>query len=556
MEVNLLTNPNNPKGLAVQFPYSEAAVEKIKTVLGFEWNKSNKLWISQGPEVLLDMERFGIKPGWISPDARSVGEDFRQQLWGSIKARSEPIYEQEYGYQEQGSKFLANLPVALLGDDLGLGKSKQALDAVNLIGAKKVLVLAPKTITYNWLNEIHKWHSEYTAGVVPDEKHNHRKEIDRTRFWKDPPQIVIANYEKLLTADWPYQIEWDVLICDEMSRLKTSTTQTWKNVKRIAIHSDRLWGLTGTPLEIRIPELYSLFRLMRPAVLGNWMRFLTQHCKTDWSGNIVKIENLELLRDRIGYWMLRRTKEEVLNNLPPKIYNEQYIEMTKEEEQEYQVLRDEFEEFLINHEIGGTADPLVQTLRLRQWCCSPALFNIKRQGSKYEALLEIIKENPDKKILVFCYFEQMVSQLSNWLATETDYNQEAFISGNVKSQERIERVIRFNENKLGQIFLSTDAGNQGINLTSVEIVVHYDQLFNPQKMRQREDRTHRIGQKNVVNVIHLLYKDSIDQGMWLLNRERQELFEQVIEGAESLMIRRMNPERWRRVVAGRSIGHD
>lgn len=554
MEVNLLSNPSNPAGLAVQFPYSEKAVEQIKLCLGLEWNPSHKLWISSGPEVLLDFERFNIKPGFISREAREIGEGFREQLWGSIQARNEPIYERLYGYQEQGSKFLANLPIALLGDDLGTGKSKQALDAAANIGAEKILILAPKTITYNWLDEVATWHPEYTAGVVPDVLSSNKKP-HRRQFWREQPQIVIANYEKLMTSDWPYKQDWDVLICDEASTLKNSTTQKWKNVRRIAKNSSRFWCLTGTPLEIRIPELYNLFRLMRPAVLGNYMRFLSQHCVTDWAGNITGIKNLELLRDRISYWMLRRTKEEVLPFLPRKIpLPPKYIEMTAEEEDEYQTLRDEFEEFLINHEVGGTNDPMVQTLRMRQWCCSPAIFGIERRGSKYETLLELIRENSDKKIMVFCDFEKMISILSNWLVADVDYNPEALISGNVKAPDRIARVKAFNEGQLGQVFLSTDAGNQGINLTSVEICVHYSQIWNPMKMRQREDRAHRIGQENILEVVSLLYKNTIDEGMWLLNREREELFEAVVEGAEQQLIKRMNPERWRRVVAGKSIG--
>lgn len=556
--VHLYSNPNRDTGLAANFPYNEEHVKRIKLCLGYAWNKSHKSWMSEGPEVLLDMERFGIKPDWLSTEARSTAEDFRQSLWLSLQARQEPIYDEEYGYQRQGTLFLANNKRAILADDMGLGKTKQSLDAVSMVGAGRILVLAPKTLTYNWLEEVAKWHPEYTAGVVPDFKSDSKKKgIGRNNFWKKPPNIVIANYEKLRGEDWP-NIQWDVLICDEATRLKNSTTLTWKNVRTISRRlnpaMDYFWALTGTPLEIRVEELYNIFTILRPAVLGNFMRFREQHCKTDWSGTVIGVQNMDLLRDRIGYFMLRRTKEEVLDNLPPKLPPQNvFINMTVEEEKDYQELLAEFGEFL-NDTSLNVGDPLTKLLRMRQFCCTPAIWDVPRKGSKYEALKDIIKDW-EGRVVVFCFFEEVTRLLANWLREDVGYNPIAYIAGNVDPRERIERVKRFNNGELGKVFVSTDAGQQGLNITGANLIIHFDQLWNPQKMHQREDRLHRIGQKDTVNVMNLLYIDSIDYGMYELNLERQELFDDVIEGAEEVMIRKLSPARLKRIAEGKLGGN-
>lgn len=548
MQVNILSSPKHSAGLAAQFAYSEAAVDSIRQVLGFTWNKSEKVWESEGPEVLLDMQRFGIGISWISKEARGLAEEFRQQLWDILDAKSEPIHEEEFGYQRQGTRVLMSSRRYLLGDDMGLGKSKQALDAVVELGLRRVLVLCPKTLIYNWQAEVEKWYPDISHEIMSD----NRK--DRAGFWNSESTIKIANLEKVRLADWAFNVEWDCVIIDEIQRLKTATTETYKKVKQVIKRSNYVWGLTGTPLEIRLPELYNIFQLLRPAVFGNFMRFRDQHLITDWGGTVVGAKNLELLRDRIGYFMLRRTKAEVLRNLPSKVYNNQFIKLTVHEQKEYQELLMEFEKFLVEKEVGGSSDPMVQTIRLRQWCCSPAIWGIEASGSKYQTLLETI-DNWDGRVLVFCSFEQMTILLSQWLQNDiSDLNKDAYISGAVGSEERIRRVKLFNEGKLGRVFLSTDAGQQGINLTGADMVIHYDQLWNPQKMHQREDRAHRIGQQKIVNVVNLLCMDTIDVGMFQLNREREQLFEEVIEGAEEAMLKKLDAPRLRRIVEGRLNG--
>lgn len=509
------------------------------------------MWLTDGPEILSDMQRFGIRIEWMSASAREICEGFRQQLWDVMDARYEDDSEELYGYQKTGVKVLVAMPNSILADDMGTGKTKQALDAAVKRDAKNILVLCPKTLCYNWVAEVQKWHPELSCGVVPDGvksgRQKGKKIIGREEFWQAPPPIVIANYEKIRLKDWPFDIEWDVVILDEATKLKNRETSLYSLTRQLLKRTECAWALTGTPLEIRVLELYNILGLLRPAVLGNFMRFRDQHLITDWGGNVIGVQNLELLRERIAPFMLRRTKSEVLRQLPPKIYNNVYVKFTPQEAAAYEAMTSEFNNWLDSHGVSGSGDPLVQLLRMRQFCATPMIFTDELgRGSKFELLEEII-EQYQGRIVIFCFFKEVVHKLREWLRADP----EAVIHGDVPNEERLPRINAFNEGKLGKVFLSTDAGGMGLNITGADMIIHYDQLWNPQRMHQREDRLHRIGQKNNVTVVNMLCLDTIDVGMYQLNEERQHLFEEVIDGAEEALLKKLDAPRLKRIVEGR-----
>lgn len=609
MQVTIGKNPRRQQGFSIRFPYSASDVDNIKRVLGTHWYKETHTWDSDGPEILMDMQRFGIEVASLSPEAQVIAEQFRQELWDSMDARVMDIEGEQYGFQRQGSHWLASMSAAILGDDLGVGKTKQSLDAAMLVGVEvnayrriptndsdrvrletntpdryealrreevyrargfrlesvpnqtfRILVLCPKTLLYNWKNEIEKWYPELTVGVVPNHKVDSRKHgPGYTSFWINPPEIVIANYEKLRGDNWPYDFDWQIVIPDEAAKLKNAQTQVYKNVKRIVKRlfakyptRNHFWPLTGTPLEIRLVELYNILTLARPAVLGGFYRFKDQHLECDWTGTVIGVRNLNLLRDRIAPYILRRTKREVLPWLPGKVYTNAYVTLSDAERTAYDAFTADFNNWLKQHNVSGGGDPLVQTLRMRQFCCTPKLFTDELgRGSKFEMLEEVLQQHNGKTV-IFCFFDEVVQHLRTWLEPHA----RAFINGSVEAEERIRRVTDFNEGRLGDIFISTDAGNSGINLVGADLIIHYDQLFNPQRMNQREDRLDRIGQTHQVNVINLLCTDTIDMGMYYLNRERENLFRSVVDGAEEAILRKLDAPRWRRLVEGRLNNED
>lgn len=732
MKVSLKKNPK-AKGFSVSFPYEPSHVTLVKQCLGLSWNKNDRTWDSLGPEILLDFQRFGIEISHMTDEARVIAEEFRQQIWDSMDCRSLDLNAELYGYQKQGTKYLAGISSAVLGDQMGTGKSKQALDAAFLIAVEKenayrripekprddgtsvnkfsegalsrstgeenkesdsesqgrklaingfrenershtptrsssktlgifaqphqselvqfereadepvhfedgeyivterlpkrahdknegsqygsaqsavplqsgfcpstendsdrirqqdyssdrnetkrrekiygargfrlesvqdktfrILILVPKTLTYNWADEVQKWYPEISFGVVPDNSKTTRSRkgevrLGRDHFWKNLPVIVIANYDKLETTDWPYEIFWDAVIADEASALKNSKTRRWKNVKRVTRKAGRVWPLTGTPMEKKVEDIYNIFLLIRPAVLGtSFYRFQEQHLQTDWAGNVTGVKNLNLLRERIAPFMLRRTKEElrtqlqIPGKLPP---NNVFVEFTQPEKEAYFAFTSEFNNWLDEHGVSGAGNAMTEMLRMEQFCCTPALFTEDLgKGSKFKKLVEVIEEW-EGQIVVFCFYEEVVALLQRWLNLPPD----ALISGKVASELRIPRIKAFNEGKLGKVLLSTDAGKFGLNITSANLIIHYQQLWNPMMMEQREDRLDRIGQTSVVNVINLMCLDTIDYGKYQNNQIEKQLFEEVIEGSEEIMMRRLNPARLRAIAEGRLV---
>lgn len=545
LNVNLLANPVNPNGLAIQFPYDKGAVDQVRLCLGLSWDKSLRVWKSEGPEVLLDMERFAIQPSWVSGEARQIAEEFRQQLWNVMDLRSKDYGEEEFAYQQQGAEILAAMPNMILGDSPGAGKSKQVLDALAKTDFKHALVVCPNTLVWNWATpeeaiepgEIFKWHPEFTEGVVPTDKKK------RAEFWKSPlPQITVCNYEKLYLKDWPVNIDFDVIIADEIHRAKNSSTATYKALRRLINRSKHAWGLTGTPFEIRIMELYNILGLLRPAVLGNFMRFRDQHCETDWAGQVVGVKNMQLLRERIAPFMLRR------DTTHPRNYQNIYVQMTPAESNAYQSMTSEFDNWLAERGISGKGDPLVQLTRMRQFVCTPAIFTDELgEGSKFHTLKESL-DDWRGKVVIFSFFEEAIAFLHKWLKLP----EQAIISGKVKPADRRPRIDAFNRGELGNVLVSTDAGREGLNITGANLIIHYDQgFFNPQKMQQREGRLDRIGQKDNITVINMLCMDTIDVGMYQLNKEREKLFKDVIDGAELNLMRKLDAPALKRLVHGK-----
>lgn len=533
-------------GFAVSFPYSQAMVEKIRLCLGSIWNAKEKAWTSEGPEILLDLERYGFEAEFTDK-ARERAIAFRDGIWGVLEAKGKPDPEGLYGFQVKGRDVMALVGTGLLGDEPGLGKTKQVLEAAQKIGARYILAVCPKTVQHNWLNEVNLWWPEANAAVLPDGAKARRE------FWEQPSDIVICNYEKLIAKDWPKDRHWDIFIPDEIQRAKDSRTLTHKAIKAVSKMANFTQPMSGSPMEIRLEELYSVFSIIRPSVLGGFIRFRAQHMDYDDFGRLIKAKNLGLLRQRISPWMIRRTKAEVLHQLPPKQYQDVAIDLTPAEQSEYAEIMFEYRDWL--KESGRSPsemNALTRLIRLRQFCCSPQLLDPEgSRGSKWEEFISVVQDWPGR-VVVFSEFRQMITLLANWLSAYDWFSREALIDGGVSSsEERLRRVEAFNRGELGKVFLSTDAGQLGINLTGADLCVHWNPLWNPQKMIQREDRLHRIGQTGQVTVMNLLAVGTIDMGMSRILAERRQLFQEVIEGTDEIYIKQIGAKRLQRAIEGR-----
>lgn len=496
----------------IRFPYEEDTIRALRLCAGAKWSKTHRVWESPGIEVVLDMQRFGIPYQAGDEKTRTMLELFHEQVRNIISVQSE-MHSGAYGFQNIGTKSLVTMEKGIMADDMGLGKTKQALDATQIVCGELVLIVTLKTLVYNWAAEIEKWHPGEKWVIVDGPPKVREEQL------KAPARFFIVNYEKLGLHNF-VAFNFDTLIFDEATKVKNSQTQMYRNIKKIAKGCKYVYPLTGTPLEMRLEELHSIMSLTRPAVLGDYWKFRDQHLVLDYFSNVRGAKNLKLLRERIAPWIIRREKKDVLHELPDKIYNTVWVELSKEEWQDYGVL-----DYLTSDNV------LTQILRFRQYTCHPAVLGYGTPSSKLAELKRIIDEW-EGQVLVFSDFAEVTKVIHRELKCHED----AYIDGSITSaKERLRRVSAFNDGLAGKVFVQTDAGAFGLNITSANLVIHYSLLWNPGKMKQREDRAHRIGQKDVVNVIYLMAKGTVDEGMFLVLQERQKLFEVVIDEASDII---------------------
>lgn len=544
-----------PKGFEAKFPYDPGILNQVKLCLGFHWDGGSKSWKSEGPDVLLDMERWGIKYQ-VTPPALARISEYYDTVREIIASKAAPSTG-SYAYQDVGAKVLGIQGSGILADEMGLGKSKQSLEAAEIVGAKKILIVVPKTLIYNWGAEVAKWHPDWDIEYAPiasggkkareEQAHTYLLMKIRPEVF-DKPTVFIVHYEAISSKGFPQAVKWDALILDEAQRFKNKQTMVHHSVKKIADRSKYVWALTGTPLEIRIEETFGIFSVVRPSVFGDFARFRDQHLVVDWWGTTVGIRNEDTFKERIGVWMTRRTKADVASQLPPKVYTEYCIELSAEEKAAYAEIAKGFDTWL-NGKLTGSADLLTQMIRFEQFTSSPMLLGIPTlgRGGKFAALGELLDPWPGK-VLIFSRFKEMVKLLMEWLGLDP----RATITGDVTDpQERLRRVDDFNAGNLGKVFIGTDAAAFGLNITGADLIVHYDKLWNPAKEWQREDRLHRIGQTKTVNVVHMLCNDTIDQGMHEVTKARAQMFRNLIDAAETAVLEKYNIQDYRNMVWGK-----
>jgi len=532
------------QGFRLTFSYSPQMVAQVRQALGFTFDKRSRSWVCEGPEAVLDLQRFNITIH-ATDAAIARFQQFRQQLDHILDLKAWNPGEDLYAFQQVGTEVLAGQYKGVLGDSMGLGKSKQALDACAKVGAKHILIVAPKSLVYNWKDEIEKWQPEWHATVVPDKAVG--TFVHTIHAPAEEPVVAIANYEKIRMTTWPSELKWDAVILDEITRAKNTRTRTHKALRKIVKQAKYVFALTGTPLEMKVEELYGIMALVRPAVFGSFMRFRDQHLITNFFGQVVGSKNHQLLKERVGPWMTRRTKDEVLTQLPAKVYNDIWVQFTDDEAKEYAQIADNFEAWLTEREEDFTAaNALTQLLRLQQYTSSRMLLEDEGDvGSKFYELQDLLNEWEGQAV-VFTRFATMARMLRQLLHLP----EEAIIAGEVGAQDRVERIKRFNEGQLGKVLISTDAGAYGLNITGADLVIMYDLLFNPGKMWQREDRLHRIGQTHTVNVVRLVVKGTVDAGMLGILTKREELFRDIVDGAEEAALLKFGKAMLRRVARG------
>ena len=397
---------------------------------------------------------------------------------------------------------------------------------------KASLVVCPSSLSLNWQNEANKFANNLKTLVIKgtlNDRKNQIKEIDKY-------DLVITSYD-LLKRDIDLYEKLDYnfrfIIADEAQYLKNSNTQNAKSIKKIK--ADTRYALTGTPIENSLAELWSIFDFIMPGYLFSYRKF-----KNTYEMPIIKGEDentMQKLKMLIEPFVLRRTKKEVLKELPDKTVTVLNNEMCEEQRNLYinylaRAKQEVAEKVKLNGYEKSKMQILAALTRLRQICCHPGLFiNDYNAGcSKLEQCMEIIKEavKSGHKILLFSGYTSMFEIIEKELKNEQIRYLK--LTGSTKVDERIRMVDEFNQNSEIQVFLiSLKAGGTGLNLTGADMVIHYDPWWNLSTENQATDRAYRIGQKNNVQVYKLITKNSIEEKIYELQEKKSKLAENMLD---------------------------
>ena len=434
-------------------------------------------------------------------------------------------------YQKEGFNWLKTLDYlgfgGILGDEMGLGKTIQAITFILSSLPSKTLIVAPTSLIYNWGNEIKKFAPTLKYAVINGSKEDRIKILEEV----DKFDVIITTYNLLKRdLDIYKDINFDYFFIDEAQNIKNSNSQNSHSVKEVK--ANRKFALTGTPIENSLMELWSIFDFIMPGYLFEEKDFSVRYHKKLKESK----EVLDELNKLISPFILRRYKKDVIKELPLKIEKKLVVSMSKDQEKAYGIYSD-YVKKLIEKKVmeddlkNSKIEILSYITKLRQLSLDPSVVinDYKGDSGKIEALIEILKQGIDEghKILVFSQFTSVLKNIGVKLkGAEISFN---YLDGSVPSQDRIELIDDFNNSDKPVFLISLKAGGTGLNLTSADIVIHFDPWWNPAVEDQATDRAHRFGQKNVVEVIKLISKDTIEEKIVELQEEKRKLIANILD---------------------------
>lgn len=440
-------------------------------------------------------------------------------------------------YQKDGYKWLRTLETwqfgGILADDMGLGKTLQmiaVLLAAKLEGREGTsLIVVPASLVFNWGEELKRFAPELTVSLITGTQEERKEKIEAYQN----ADVLVTSYDLLKRDIALYEEkQFSYEIIDEAQYIKNHTTAAAKAVK--VIKSRIRFALTGTPIENRLSELWSIFDYLMPGFLYGYDSF-----KKEMETPIVKKndeETMKRLQKMVAPFILRRLKEDVLKDLPEKLEEYRYVQFESTQQKLYDAQVVHMKERLASQNEEDFNKNKLQILaeltRLRQICCAPSLCfeNYKGEAAKVDVCIQLIQSAIDggHRMLVFSQFTSMLEILQKELddAGISYY----VITGSTAKEKRLQMVKEFNEGEVPVFLISLKAGGVGLNLTGADMVIHYDPWWNQAAENQATDRAHRIGQKKKVTVYKLIAKNTIEEKIKELQEKKKNLAEQVISG--------------------------
>ena len=441
-------------------------------------------------------------------------------------------------YQREGMLHLAFGERTLLADEMGLGKTVQAIAACELLarrkGIERVLVVCPASLKAEWEEQIARFTERAARSVFGPRP-------ARLAAYREPTFFTIVNYEQVLgdAPDINEILHPDVVVLDEAQRIKNWQIKTARRVK--SLRSPFAFVLTGTPVENRIDELYSIVQYLDPELVGPLFRFNRDFYELDERGRPVDYKNLAELRRRLQPVMLRRRKSDVESELPGRTVKTYFVPMAEEQALRYADYSKQAASLLAQARRRPLTPKEFERLQMllacmRMICDTPAILDptcrVSPKLEELEGILSDLLEEPERKIIVFSEWERMLEMVRE-LAAELG-EEVAWHTGSVPQQRRRAEIVRFKQDPACRLFLSTDSGSVGLNLQVASAVVNVDLPWNPAKLEQRIARAWRKNQTRSVTVVNLVCEDSIEHQILHLLGHKQALADGVLDGQGDL----------------------
>ncbi|MBL4941439.1 MAG: DEAD/DEAH box helicase [Colwellia sp.] len=451
-----------------------------------------------------------------------------QQLNGNVPGINATLYS----YQIEGMAFLAANGRALLADDMGLGKTLQAIAAstwlINHEKVQRVLIVCPASLKQQWAREIEKFSGLSTQIINGNAAKRHPQYNNNATFF-------IVNYELILRDLTVINdiLSPDLIILDEAQRIKNWRTKVASATK--LIRSRYAFVLTGTPLENKLEEFYSLMQVVDDNVLGPLWRYISDYHILDERGKVIGYRNLTQLRKIASPVMLRRNRSIVSDQLPDRITTQIDVPMTSKQKELHDGALSAASRLakiaLTRALTPSEQNRMMAALQQARMACNAAgLVDKKTIGSpKLDELRTLVEElaiSSERKLVVFSQWKGMTTMVE---AMFKDMNiGSVHLHGGIPSHKRGDLIDKFNLDSSIRVFISTDAGGSGLNLQTASVLVNMDLPWNPAILEQRNARIHRLGQKHKVQIMLLIAADSYEQRVLELVTSKQDLFDNVI----------------------------
>ena len=446
-----------------------------------------------------------------------------------------------YPYQKEGIRFAFEAGKSISADAMGLGKTIQAIGTAELMKAHQlidsVLIVCPTSLKYQWKKEIEKF--THSTAIVIEGNHLVRKRLyEDEAFYKIVSYNSVNNDIKILRS-----LHTDFLIMDEVQRLKNWKTQISQSARRI--DADYAVVLSGTPLENKLEELYSVMQFVDQYCLGPYYQFMDETVVTNDSGKVVAYKNLNKVGERLKSVLIRRRKRDVALQLPERQDKILFVPMTKEQREMHDEYQSQVAQLVMkwkHHRFLSDKDRkrlLLLLSQMRMVCDSTYILDQKsRFDTKVEETINIlhnILESGDEKVVIFSQWERM----ARLIATELDKLgvRYEYLHGGVPSEKRRLLTENFTDNPESRVFISTDAGSTGLNLQCASVLINIDLPWNPAVLEQRIARIYRLGQQRNIQVINMVASQTIEERMLSTLNFKSSLFEGILDnGSDSVFL--------------------